>query len=101
MCAYYREYGDCTDDVAVVLKTSPFQFKGFFYYEEENSCLDAHFKSRVSSFNLIRTQAHTYAHIRMHAQKDAHSVTVVSLILAYPPSSRTPAQIEKEIIKRK
>ena len=53
MCAFYSEYGYRTDDVAVVLETFHFELKGFFYSEKENSCLDAHFESRVSSFNLV------------------------------------------------
>ena len=46
MCAFYSEYGDRTDDVAVVLETLGF----FFRSDKENSCHDAHF---VCDFGLL------------------------------------------------
>ena len=53
MWTFYSEYGDCTDDEAVVLEMFPFQLQGFFYSDKENLCLDAHFENRVSSFSLL------------------------------------------------
>ena len=53
ICAFYCEYGDGTEDVAVVIKTFFFIRKGFFYCEKEISCFDADFQGRVSSFNLM------------------------------------------------
>jgi len=51
ICAFYSEYGDCTEDAAIFLET--FSFKLLFYFEKVNLCFSALFKSRVSSFNSI------------------------------------------------
>jgi len=59
ICAFYIEYGDCTEDVALFLETFSFKLKGLFYSEKVNLCFSALFKSRVSSFNPMLIVVYT------------------------------------------
>ena len=52
ICEVHSDYGDGTDDVAVVIATFSFSYTSFFSCRKKYSCTDADFQGRVTLFYL-------------------------------------------------
>ena len=92
ICAFYSEYGVCTEDVAVVVETFPFKLKDFFSILKKKIYLYAYFESRVSSFNI---------YIYIYIWKVQPKNSLLKLHKAEPAYSRLLGHKESCLLKEK